>query len=458
MTLPQDFIEDMRQIMPPSEWEAFLSSFEEERSFGLRFNPLKGISQENWKEIMPFSLEPVPWSREGYFYQDEERPGKHVLHEMGAYYIQEPSAMIVTELLDPKPGEKILDLCAAPGGKSTQIAGRMLGKGLLVSNEIHPQRAKILAQNLERVGARNAVVVNEAPEKLARVYGGYFDRILVDAPCSGEGMFRKEESAIIEWSRDNVKMCHERQIEILNQAAGMLKPGGRLVYATCTFAREEDEETIKLFLDSHPEFHVEPVMKELGYERYGVSEGSIPGTVRMWPHKLKGEGHFAVALTKEGENAPLPSTGLSLLAAAKQEKTKELSKFLEELLTEEPLSEFKGALYQNGEYIAFLPAGFMIPKGIRLIRFGLPLGEVKKNRFEPNHSLAICLKKEECKNPIDLTYEETKRFLAGESIQVASEKKGYVVLFYQGMSVGFGKFSGGIIKNHYPKGLRVNLD
>lgn len=238
----------------------------------------------------------------------------------------------------------------------------------------------------------------------------------------------------------------------------MLKPGGRLVYATCTFAREEDEETIKDFLDAHPEFHIEPVLKELGYDRFGVSEGSIPGTVRMWPHKLKGEGHFAVALTKEGEMNSIPSMGLSLLAAAKQEKTKELSKFLEGLLTEEALSEMKGALYQNGDYIAFLPAGFRLPKGIRIIRFGLPLGEVKKNRFEPNHSLAISLKKEECINSVDVTLEETKRFLAGESIQVASEKKGYVVLFYQGMSVGFGKLSGGIIKNHYPKGLRVILD
>ncbi len=295
--LPAEFLDQIQELLDNDEFNTFLQSYDEERGYGLRYNPLKFQKDEFLRE-MPFPLEPVPWSREGFFYLQSDRPGKHVFHEAGAYYIQEPSAMIVTELLDPQPGERILDLCAAPGGKSTQIIGRMQNKGLLISNEIHPLRVKALSQNMERVGSTNALIVNEKPEALAERFEGFFDRILVDAPCSGEGMFRKEEEAVDEWSPEGVILCAKRQKEILEDAAKMLADNGVLVYSTCTFSKEEDEDVIEEFLQKHTEFSAD--MKEIPSEWVagGVVEGFSKGTVRMWPHHCKGEGHFAVRLIK----------------------------------------------------------------------------------------------------------------------------------------------------------------
>ena len=228
--LPQIFCERMERLLE-EEYSAFLSSYEKERYYGLRYNPLKDTA-ETFVERMPFDLDKVSWAAEGFYYQGSQQPGRHVLHEAGAYYIQEPSAMAVVELLDPRPEERILDLCAAPGGKSTQIAGRMDRRGLLVANEIVPERAKILSQNVERMGIPNCVVCSERPERLSSFFPAFFDRILVDAPCSGEGMFRKEEAARKEWSADHVQMCADRQLGVLEEAAKMLKPGGILVYST----------------------------------------------------------------------------------------------------------------------------------------------------------------------------------------------------------------------------------
>ena len=273
--LPEAFLERMKNQLG-EEYEAFLESFQRPRAVALRLNPLKGETPK-----LPFVTATVPWEPMGYYYAPQARPGLHPYHEAGVYYLQEASAMAPVALLDPQPGERVLDLCAAPGGKSTQIAGRLLGKGLLVCNEINPSRAKILSRNIERLGVANALVTNEKPENLSRRLPGFFDRVLVDAPCSGEGMFRKEEAAVTDWSPETVEMCARRQAGILDRAAEMLRPGGRLVYSTCTFAPQEDEEAVQAFLIRHPEFVPEPVTAPW----FTPGEN---GCYRLWPHKLLG--------------------------------------------------------------------------------------------------------------------------------------------------------------------------
>lgn len=309
--LPVEFMERMERMLGV-EYKAFFESYQKEAVRGLRVNSLKG-SKEAFLEKNVFTLTPVLWEQNGFTYLAEEHPGKHPYHEAGVYYIQEPSAMVVAVLAAPRPGEKVLDLCAAPGGKTTHLASQMKGQGLLVANEIHPARAKILSQNVERMGIRNAVVTNEDPASLTEYFSEFFDRIVVDAPCSGEGMFRKDEMACFEWSPQNVLLCAMRQSEILEHAAKMLKPGGRLAYSTCTFAPEEDEGTVLRFLEKHPEFVID---LEIDYEKYyqmGFSQGysewigdstkAVANTIRIFPHKVEGEGHY-IAVFRKKENRP----------------------------------------------------------------------------------------------------------------------------------------------------------
>ena len=336
LSLPEEFETRMEAMLGEEEYAEFLSAFERERSRGLRLNPLKLSSAlrmecernpEGFRETaeMPdgmktafseFGLRPVPWAAPfGFFYDEAARPGKSPLHEAGLYYLQEPSAMSVAALAEVHPGDKVLDLCAAPGGKSTMLAGALMGEGLLISNEINPGRAKILSQNIERMGISNAIVTNETPEKLAQRFPSFFDKVIVDAPCSGEGMFRKEEQALAMWSPENVAACAKRQAEILDQAAVMVKSGGELVYSTCTFAPAEDENSILSFLERHPEFSMTDLPEKLGEKREafgfdtghpewcGKPEGAeeLRKAVRLWPHRLEGEGHFAAVLQKTGE-------------------------------------------------------------------------------------------------------------------------------------------------------------
>ena len=256
--LPKEFLARMERQLG-EEYPAYLASLQRPRAAALRFNPLKGEPPE-----VPFGLTPVPWEPMGFYFDPDARPGLHPYHEAGVYYLQEASAMAPVVLLAPQPGERICDLCAAPGGKSTQIAGRMKGEGFLLCNEYSPKRAKILSRNMERMGVANALVTNETPERLAKLLPGYFDRVLVDAPCSGEGMFRKEEAAIADWSEETVAMCARRQGEILRQAAKLVRPGGLLVYSTCTFAPQEDEEAVESFLSEHPDFTPEPPPAPMG--------------------------------------------------------------------------------------------------------------------------------------------------------------------------------------------------
>lgn len=427
--LPEAFLQRMEAQLG-SEYPAFLESLERPRAVALRFNPLKGE-----QPVLPFVGAPVPWEPEGFYYDPETRPGLHVYHEAGVYYLQEASAMAPVALLDPQPGERVCDLCAAPGGKTTQIAGRMLGQGFLVCNEINPKRAKILSRNIERMGVANALVTNEHPETLASRFPGFFDRVLVDAPCSGEGMFRKEEAAVTDWSQETVQMCARRQREILDSAARLVRPGGRLVYSTCTFAPEEDEETVAAFLEAHPEFTPEPV----------EAPWFVPGenaSYRMWPHKLLGEGHFAAVLRKtQGESGEVPACPGEKCPKAWESFAKELDITLPE-----------GKAVSFGQSLYWAPMELPELNRLKVLRPGLELGTERKGRFEPAHALALWLKTCAVTESFPPESPEMKAYLHGDV--VPSGKKGWCLVQAGGYAIGWGKGDGSVLKNHYPKGLR----
>ena len=419
----------------------------------------------------------VSWANEAYYFDENVRPGKHPYHEMGLYYIQEPSAMSAAALLAPKPGMRVLDLCAAPGGKSTQLATYLGDSGLLVSNEINTQRSRILSQNIERMGIKNAIVTNEDSFVLASHFPGFFNAIQVDAPCSGEGMFRKLPEAIEQWSMENVAICAARQKEILDNAAVMLKPGGTIVYSTCTFSKEENENVIEYFLERHPDFTLEEME-------------------RFWPHKVDGEGHFVAKLVRRGSVNELGAdydvcedscnkvedTGLKADRKTKKNKnsknrknetkpalTKENMKLLTEFL-DETISEDMAAWIKNSRLVMFGEQLYRLPdmevdiKGLKVQRAGLHIGEFKKQRFEPSHSLALALKLSEAKNVVKLTWDDpqTTGFFNGQSVMLSDEqtaecKKGWALLSVDGYTAGGGKVTGTQVKNHYPKGLRNKI-
>lgn len=596
--LPSKFTNRMK-FMLGQECDAFLVSFECVRSKALRINPckLQGGREDAYSKL-PFETKKILWEENGFVYKDEDEPGKHPLHMAGLYYIQEPSAMSPVAYLDPKPEQRVLDLCAAPGGKSTQIAGRMQGRGILVSNEINAGRAKILSENIERMGIGNAMVLNETPQNLSARFEGWFDRILIDAPCSGEGMFRKNEDAVTNWSPENVRLCADRQDEILDNAASMLAPSGRLVYSTCTFAPDEDEGTIYRFLLRHPEFRVVEVPLYEGMDHgnpswalidtsdestwtkpdlqdnaastqddkdYGL-EGcldevntnkeklnkevadQLANCIRLWPHHLKGEGHFLAVLERvndisqeNGEqsvsdidqkaptitycpggfqrgirieqrktldstiscddkdtsdsskgadsNSPNSMDKKNSIRSDQEPKKKlkakdrrlmdknagraqnkalkggsdlELAKklweeFAGEVLSESGMDRLYGTLFTFGENVYLAP--FLMPSTDRLkvMRPGLHLGTMKKGRFEPSHSLALFLRKEDVKNSHDYPSDskEIKDFTSGLSL-TASLDNGWYLILTDGCSLGWAKSDGRRLKNHYPKGLRIN--
>ena len=343
--------------------------------------------------------------------------------------------MAPVALLDPQPGERICDLCAAPGGKSTQIAGRLKGEGFLLCNEYSPKRAKILSRNIERLGIANALVTNETPQNLAKHLKGYFHRVLIDAPCSGEGMFRKEEAAVTDWSQETVEMCARRQAEILDAGSELVCAGGRLVYSTCTFAPEENEQAIAAFLQRNPDFYPEEV----------TAPWFVPGengSFRLWPHKLLGEGHFAAVLRRKGDEDPpeAPKVGEKL--------PKLWTEFAKELNI--TLPEGKAVLF--GQSLYWAPVQLPELRGLKVLRPCLELGEVKKDRFEPAHGLALWL--HECKNTQDISSDEPLigKYMHGETIPSAC--KGWTLVRVDGYSIGWGKGDKTVLKNHYPKGLR----
>ena len=439
--VPQDF-ETRMKLLLGEEYEAFAASYAAPRNVGLRLNPLKTASPP---DLSRFGLRPVPWEPNGFYYDIATRPGLSAYHEAGLYYLQEANAMAPAGLLDVRPGMKVLDLCAAPGGKSTQLAAKLEGRGLLVCNEYNPKRAKILSRNIERLGIANALVINEHPQKLAERFEGVFDRILVDAPCSGEGMFRKEEAAVTDWSEETVRMCADRQKEILRSAANMLATGGRLVYSTCTFAPAENEGVIAAFLREFPDFSVvraDAPWFAPGVPRWADGTEDLKYTFRLWPHKLKGEGHYAAVLEKAGrESCDTPTIkGLP--------EPKELANFCRENLV----------TYPEGRFLSFGETLFVVPhempdlKGLKVLRAGLELGEIKKDRFEPAHAWALWLKS--ARNVADLAENsaEIQKYLRGETLP--GTQNGWTLVTVDGLSLGWAKGSGGVLKNHFPKALR----
>ncbi len=427
--LPEAFLERM-QAQLGGEYPLYLRSLERPRTVALRLNPRKGP-----RPALPFLDGAVPWEPEGFYYDPAFRPGGHVYHEAGVYYLQEASAMAPVALLDPQPGERICDLCAAPGGKATQIAGRMEGRGLLLCNEWNPKRARVLSRNIERMGVSNALVTNEHPQELARRFGGFFHRVLVDAPCSGEGMFRKEEAAVTDWSQETVEMCARRQAQILESAAALVQPGGRLVYSTCTFSPEENEDTVAAFLARHPEFQPEQV--EVPWFTPGPE-----GSFRLWPHKLRGEGHFAAVLRKTGgaqeRTAPAPAEVLP----------RQWEAFAGELGISLP----PGKAARFGETLYWMPREMPDLARLKVLRSGLELGTVKKDRLEPAHALALWLTG--CGNVQSYGADspELRAYLHGDV--TPSDRRGWCLVCADGYSLGWGKGDGRTLKNHYPKGLR----
>lgn len=465
--LPQEF-EVRMQDMLKEAYPAFLHSYEKDNFRSLRVNALKG-SLDEFLDIDLFSLKNIPWEKNGFYYESEDQPGKHPLHEAGVYYIQEPSAMAPAAYLEAKPGEKVLDLCAAPGGKTTQIASYLQNEGVLVCNEIHPQRAKILSENVERMGITNALVTNETPKHLSEIFDGYFDKVLVDAPCSGEGMFRKNEDAVNEWSLENVRLCAERQDEILDCADIMLRAGGRLVYSTCTFAPDENEGSIARFMERHPDYEIEKIHKYDGMAS-GMKEWcgdvSIPenidDTIRLFPHMLDGEGHYLAVLRKKGEASDgyqgfLKNGTESGLSIKEQKELKDFDEFVNNTLEKGVLDISKERLLRFGEQLYLMPEGMPSIKGMKVLRPGLHLGTLKKNRFEPSHALALALKKNDVKNTMELCSDGTdtmaNAYLNGMTLNYEGTK-GWYLMTYRGYSIGWGKLAGSVMKNHYPKGLR----
>lgn len=455
--LPQPFLERMEKMLG-AEYSDFLAGFEKKGRQSLRVNSLKG-SAGKLKENLSFLKEPVAWAEGGFYYEEDARPGKHPFHEAGVYYIQEASAMAPAACLNVLPGERILDLCASPGGKSTQIADRLKGQGLLVSNEIHPQRAKILSENIERMGIRNALVISHEPAFLAERFSGYFDKIIVDAPCSGEGMFRKNEAAALEWSLQNVELCARRQDEIMNCASVMLKPGGRMIYSTCTFAPEEDEGTVSRFLKRHPDFELEALPLYQGMAPGSASylqraedaqeKAPLAYTRRIWPHRAEGEGHFVAGFKKEGclKDGAVSPCGQERGIALKE--CKEWQEFKSRFLK----TELSGVYLKFGDQLYLAPEGTPSLKGLKVLRPGLHLGTLKKNRFEPAHALALALDPQDAVYRVDLSAKAAAGYLEGRTFEAEGEQ-GWYLITVEGYSLGWGKLAGSVMKNHYPKGLR----
>lgn len=469
--LPPAFVERMRGLLG-AETGAFLDALERSPATGLRVNPLK-LRPEHFERISPWALEPVPWSLFGVRVAEGTRPGKHPYHAAGLYYLQEPSAMAVVEALEVRPGLRVLDLAAAPGGKSTQIVGYLDGEGLLVANEVESSRVKALGENLERWGARNAVITSETPERLAAHFGALFDRVLLDAPCSGEGMFRKNPGARAEWSVEHVAGCAARQSRILDHAARLVAPDGLLVYSTCTFAPEENEQRIAAFLAEHPRWSLIDIPKHHGFvparpEWAGdLAMPQLTHAARLWPHRVEGEGHF-IALLRNGEqsqHALLPGTWFHRDESRRQKRggrrgdrtidsgaTAQAAwqAFERESLTTRFSSE---RLVVHNDQVYLAPENLPDLSGLRAVRVGLWLGTVKPGRFEPSHGLALALLPGEARLTISLKLDEAERYLRGETF-ASDGPDGWVLIGVDGWPLGWGRRVGGLVKNFYPKGLR----
>ena len=457
MNLPSAFEEKMKKLLG-SEFETYLSCYEEPRYYGLRVNTNK-ISSEDFAKIAPFSIRPIPWIENGFYYDGEkDMPAKHPYYFAGLYYLQEPSAMTPASRLPVEPGDRVLDVCAAPGGKATELGAKLSGEGVLVANDISNSRAKGLLKNLEVFGIGNLLVLSEEPGKLVNYFPEYFDKILIEAPCSGEGMFRKDRKMVKAWEEHGPEFFSKLQQSIIIQAADMLRPGGMLLYSTCTFDPLENEGTVEYLLRNRPEFEI---LDMEGYE--GFSNG-IPAvteskaaefskTIRIFPHKMHGEGHYLALLKKGKEETPAIKIPGKRNVGKIPEELKNFFQGVDWKLDEERIEI-------HGERVYYMPEGLPDMKGIRFLRTGLLLGELKKKRFEPSQALAMCLKKREYRYVIDLPAvdERVIKYLKGETLDVEdvtdAKEKGWYLFCVDGYPLGWGKLAGGVLKNKYLPGWR----
>ncbi len=458
MQLPELFQQRMKLLMQ-EQYDAFLVGYEYPLRRGLRVNTTK-ISDEKFLEIFPHELEKSPFADHTYYLDAEHKAGSDPLHHAGLYYMQEPSATSAVSVLNPQQGERVLDLCAAPGGKSTQIASQIGENGLLWSNEFVPARARILQQNLERWGIRNQVVSSRDTGPLCDGLQDYFDAVLVDAPCSGEGMFRKEPQALTEWSMDNVILCANRQDEILHNASKAVKPGGRIVYSTCTFAPEENEAAVYRFLSTHPNFTLIPINVDWGCPGFPADrvrslcpevgdEYDLTGCRRILPQH-GGEGHFIALLQRNDGDVPVTVDEYPY-------PVKDIQRQAAEALYAECFSDSPNGVFVTiGEQVRLLPSDFPNCNGLGVLSAGVAVATVCKNRLEPAHSIYVASQGADCKRQISLSLADPllTAFLHGEEIPCGTQS-GWTAVCVEGVPVGFGKASNGKLKNRYPKGLRL---
>lgn len=456
LKLSEEYLNRMRDLLGEEEFSAYLKSFDEERLYGLRVNTAK-VTPEAFPELVSWDLKPVPWIPNGFYYEGTERPAKDPYYYAGLYYLQEPSAMTPAMLLPVEPGDRVLDLCGAPGGKSTELGIKLAGKGVLISNDISNSRAKALLKNLELWGISNICVTSETPDKLADVFGPWFDKILIDAPCSGEGMFRKDDDMVKSYEERGPEYYSEIQKEITDQAVRMLAPGGLLLYSTCTFSRCEDEEIICHILENHQE--MELIRLPL-FE--GASGGiGLDGCIRLFPHKIKGEGHFISLLRKNGGGAERTAAGSRERSRTEPQGKKgpalptELTDFL--ALMNREFDDSRIMIKNDSVY--YLPENFVPAKELRYLRTGLLLGELKNKRFEPGQALAMTLHAEEFRQTISWKKEDDRviRYLKGETISLTPEEgpvKGWCLVCVDGYPLGFAKGTGMALKNKYYPGWR----
>lgn len=457
MNLPITFENKMKSLLG-TEFHDYITCYEAPRYYGLRVNTQK-ISVERFLEIAPFDLTPIPWIENGFYYDGEHiSPSKHPYYFAGLYYLQEPSAMTPANRLPVFPGERVLDVCAAPGGKATELGAKAGRQGLLVANDISSSRAKGLLKNLEVFGIGSMLTISEEPEKLAQYFPEYFDKILIDAPCSGEGMFRKDKKMVKAWEEHGPEFFSEIQRDILLQAADMLRPGGMMLYSTCTFDGQENEGAIAYLLEQCPDFEVQEIANYEGFEHGDPllaesSNESLSKTIRIYPHKMKGEGHFLALLKKTGTSQATISKDRQTSGAGIKKIPDEMADFFKDiafpLLTER--------LKIQGERVYYMPENLPEMKKVRFLRTGLLLGELKKKRFEPNQALAMYLKKEEYAHTLDFPAldERVTRYLKGETIEVPEcTSKGWQLVCVDGFPLGWGKLSNGTLKNKYLPGWR----
>lgn len=454
MELPIKYIEKMKNLLD-KDFEKYIESFNKKNYQGLRANILK-ISPEKLKTLLGYELKSIPWCNTGFYYNDDVRPAKSPYYNAGLFYIQEPSAMSTGSMLPIENGDRVLDLCAAPGGKSTQVAGKLNGTGVLITNDISATRCKALLKNIEINGVYNAIVTNETPKNLAKKFKGYFNKIIVDAPCSGEGMFRKDKEAIKSWETHKTEFCCSLQREILYYAKEMLDDGGIIAYSTCTFAPEENEEMINEFLLENRNFELIDFDKTGGFENgrneWIKNENKISGIEkcgRLMPYKVDGEGHFLALIKKKGQSKNI---SINKIPNVNKKDIKDIESFFKENLN---INMFEN-LEIHKTSVFSIPDGIDL-SGLRVVRSGFYLGELKTKRFEPSQAFAMGLKKEDVKNTITFNINDNNltRYLKGESFTVDNKNDGWHLVCLEDYPIGWCKVHKGRLKNKYLAGWRI---